>query len=376
MTKTQSTHRESEQIGDRVTIFLRGKTWYANFQFEGRQRRVSLKTASKKQAKQQAIRLEADLTEGHYAEQARAPTVKEVNDAYLASLRGEGRAAKTLQKMEYVLKLMKDLSERRKARSILDIDLRFVDAYRAERRATVGDKTIYTESVIIRQTVNFALRRRMISQDPLRGLRLRKVKSRPQPFWSFEEVEQILAAATGGFRTIMQVLAYTGMRVGEAKWMTWDDVDQACTVIQIRGKENWKPKTGDQRSIPISPILREVLNALPRTGRWVLTAPASKGRSTSDKQFSERRLLVYLKKLLKVRGLAGHVHTFRHSFISHAIIKGVPEAIIRQWVGHVDQEVLKHYTHIADRTSAQAMRALFESTNHSKDANSKEVFPQ
>jgi hypothetical protein len=35
------------------------------------------------------------------------------------------------------------------------------------------------------------------------------------------------------------------------------------------------------------------------------------------------------------------VFTFRHAFISHALTQGIPEAIVRQWVRHVDAEVLK-----------------------------------
>lgn len=367
---------DSEPIGDRVSMYRRGDTWYANFQFEGRQRRISLKTSSKKQARTLAIRLEADLTSGLYTEQARAPSVKSVVAAYLAALQGEGRARKTMQKMQSVTTRLTELAERRKARSILDIDLRFMDAFRAERRAKVGDKTIYTESVIVRQVVNFALRRRMIAQDPLRGLTLRKVKSRPQPFWGHDQVEQVVGDADGGYKTILQVLAYTGMRVGEAMWLTWDDIDPECRVIQIRGKDDWKPKTGDQQVIPIPEVLRQVLLAVPRSGRWVLTAPSTKSHPSGDRQFSDRRLLVYLKKLLKARGLAGHVHTFRHSFISHAIISGTPEAIVRQWVGHVDREILQHYTHIADRTSAQAMAALFNRGFTRPDAEGKEVQPE
>ena len=57
-------------------------------------------------------------------------------------------------------------------------------------------------------------------------------------------------------------------------------------------------------------------------------------------------------------GLVGHLHTFRHAFISHAAIRGIPEAIIRKWVGHVDADVLKIYTHIADEASQAAMQRL------------------
>jgi site-specific recombinase XerD len=88
-----------------------------------------------------------------------------------------------------------------------------------------------------------------------------------------------------------------------------------------------------------------------------------------DRQISERRLLLSLKRFLKQLGLKGHLHTFRHSFISHALIQGIPEAIVRQWVGHVDRDVMKLYTHIADAASQAAMQRLAA-------ANSKSSAPQ
>ena len=49
----------------------------------------------------------------------------------------------------------------------------------------------------------------------------------------------------------------------------------------------------------------------------------------------------------------------RHASISHALTSGVPEAIVRSWVGHVDARIMKTYTHIADRISREAMLKLF-----------------
>jgi site-specific recombinase XerD len=63
------------------------------------------------------------------------------------------------------------------------------------------------------------------------------------------------------------------------------------------------------------------------------------------RQISERRLLQYLKRVLKRLGLRGHLHTFRHSFISFAAFEGVSERVLRRWIGHVDREILDWYFH-------------------------------
>ena len=53
-----------EKVGDYVSIFLRGKVWYANYQKDGEQHRESLKTSNKKEALSRARKKEIELQEG------------------------------------------------------------------------------------------------------------------------------------------------------------------------------------------------------------------------------------------------------------------------------------------------------------------------
>ncbi|MBL4885080.1 MAG: tyrosine-type recombinase/integrase [Planctomycetaceae bacterium] len=133
---------------------------------------------------------------------------------------------------------------------------------------------------------------------------------------------------------------------------------QKKNLIHIRPKDDWTTKTGNVRSIPMSERARKKFRNQKKDCRWVFTARASKRYPQGDHQVSERRLLQSLKRTLKKIGLKGHLHTFRHSFISHAIISGIPEAVIRNWVGHVNKKTLQLYTHIADQASQTAMEKL------------------
>jgi hypothetical protein len=82
-----------------------------------------------------------------------------------------------------------------------------------------------------------------------------------------------------------------------------------------------------------------------------------------DHQISDRRLLRYLKRILRRLGLEGHLHTFRHTFISELISNGVPEAVVRSIVGHVDDRVIRLYTHIADKRAQDAIKTLNSSSD-------------
>lgn len=360
---SSSAKNQNELVGNHVRIFLDGTKWYANYQHQGKQRRVSLRTSNKKEARRKAASLDAEILQGTHQEKPRSRTISEVCDAYLAHMNVEEKAPKTLAKIDLVIRRIKHMATEKKLRNIEDINLEFVDAYRASRlvertKKKPKPKTLLNETVIIRQVVNFALSREWLQRDSLKNLKLKKVKSGPQPCWTQEELEKILAAARPAYRNALTILAETGMRVGELKHLAWLDADFTANVLLIRPKENWKPKTGDQRAIPISPRLMGVLKSLPRRSRWVVTSPRAMAGSEEGKQVSERRLLQSLKTTLKKLGLPGHLHTFRHTFISIALANGTTEATLRSWAGHLDPDTLKTYTHVHDRTSQAEMQRL------------------
>ena len=357
--RNKNSNQEYEAVGEFVRIFQRGALWHANYQFDGKQHRRSLKTASKKEAQRKARRLEAELLEGRYRDEPRAPSVEALVNEYMNFLRTERRAKKTIVKYTKVLTRLEDLTQRQRIASVDKINLRVIDAFRGERvDAGAAPKTVYNETVIIRQLINFALSRGSLSTDPLKGLKITGPKPTPQPCWLPDEVERILAASPEPQRWVFIVLADTGMRISEFAHLTWEDVDICNNVLQIRPKDDWRPKTGDMRAIPMSRRVRELVASLSRGHRWVLTAPASRRYPQGGQRVSERRLLVTLKRVLKKLGLKGHLHTFRHAFISRCLTSGIPEAVVREWVGHVDRDVIRLYTHLASTVSQDAMKRL------------------
>jgi site-specific recombinase XerD len=354
----------NELVGQVVRIFLKKQTWWANYQFRGRQKRTSLRTTNKKEARRRAVLLEADVLRGHDQSEGKSTPIDVAIESYRSYLKAERRAKKTVVKYNKVLDRVQDLAVRTGRRTMARIDLQFIDAFRKERTESgAAAKTVYNETVIIRQLVNFARTRRLITTDPLAGLRLREPKPTPQPCWTAEEVDRILQEAGSAHALAFTLLADTGFRVGELKHLTWDDVDFAHNVLHVREKDDWKPKTGDQRAVPMTPRVRSSLEGLTQRSRWVVTAPPSAKYPTGDHQVSERRLLVALKRVLKQLGWRGHLHTFRHAFISRALTNGIAEAVVRAWVGHVDADVIRLYTHIADADSQAAMRRLNPLTN-------------
>lgn len=367
-----------EKVGEIVALFIRNGVWQVNYQCGNRQVRRSLKTRSKKEARRRALLIEKEILAGEHKHLKRAPLIKDVVKQYLDHLRAEGRSHKTIAKYEFCFNLLLELAGRRKTKRITQVDIAIVDLFRAERaaggehRKPGRPKTVHNDTVTIRQLVNFAYKRGMIAEDPLKALKIKKPKRTPQPCWAREEVDAILAASQSPHHEPLMFLAETGTRVGEAKWLAWEDVDLDGRHIYIRPKDDWKPKSGDERTVPISDRLLELLASMPRSGRWVFAARVTRQHPQRNRQISERRLLQYLKRLLKRFGLAGHLHTFRHSFISFAAVEGVPERVLRKWIGHVDREILDWYFHLADATSQEAMKRLSDAAKNKAKQKEKE----
>ncbi len=120
--------------------------------------------------------------------------------------------------------------------------------------------------------------------------------------------------------------------------------------------------------MPLNATIKRLLASLPKRWRWVVTMPPSTRYTWPGRQWSERRLLAALKRILKRLNLPGKLHTFRDTFISNALLRGTPVSVVREWVGHVDEEVLKLYTHVPNDASQAAMQRLAEANNRLQES--------
>ena len=153
---------DKERVGELVTIYLRGQTWWASYQLDRRQQRESLKTSNRKEARRKALIIDVELQQGHRAAPVPQVAIATATAEYLAHLKVEGRAPKTLVKYEKVLETMLQMAYERRLVNLSQLNLRFMDHYRRQRKdAGRSPKTIHNETTIIRQMVNFALSRKM-----------------------------------------------------------------------------------------------------------------------------------------------------------------------------------------------------------------------
>lgn len=103
-----------ERVGARVSIFLCGRIWHVNYvDNDGKQRRPSLRTRSKKETRLRALRIESELECGESRSKPKAVELSDSIQAYDDYLVAEGRAPKTLSRYRIVLQRVKELAATR-----------------------------------------------------------------------------------------------------------------------------------------------------------------------------------------------------------------------------------------------------------------------
>ena len=122
-----------------------------------------------------------------------------------------------------------------------------------------------------------------------------------------------------------EVIALTGVRSGEARLATWDEIDIEAAVWEIPAD---RTKTSQPLRVPLSSRALDVLlDARERTGGEPdgLVFPSVTGRAMSDSTAS---------KLVRELGINGTVHGLRASLRSWMAEQAVPRDVAEQVLGH------------------------------------------
>ena len=352
-------------VGDRETIYPRGKkkTYVADFWSDGVHRRQSLKTSNKKEAVKRATRLAAQLDEGTFHRPPPAVSVRQAIDDYLAHLRAEGRARKTVVKYTGVLNAFAAFLSAHRAAKLSQVTARHYDSYKAQRAPVRHRKTLYVEAVILKQWLKWCLSRRLVADNPLAGVKLAKPPLAPKGGPTLDQMNLLLSAADEPLRHQLAVLALTGMRSGELQRLRPEDVDLMDGWVHIVSRPGAETKTRASRKVPIHGRLRAVLEALPKGERpYLFTAGPSGKYPGGDHHINTKRLTEGFVRLAARLGLpTGRpdgftIHSLRHFLETFCVNAGIPQRVIDTWLGHrSDQSMAAVYYKLADADSQAFM---------------------
>lgn len=226
---------------------------------------------------------------------------------------------------------------------------------------------------MVKTALNWGIDRGAILSNPLekfKKLKGEQVKERRA--MSEEEIQFLLANATGQDKEIFLFALSTGCRMGEILSLEWQDVDLFSGQVMIQAS---KAKGKRSRLIPITGELLEILRGRPgKPEALVFESPKNPGKPLCISALRKRFKKNLTKAGINPRGL--DLHALRVSFITVCARKGISPATVANMVGHTDVSLtLNIYTKIeqADaRKAAETIGTIFEA-KEKKETSSREA---
>jgi integrase len=177
-----------------------------------------------------------------------------------------------------------------------------------------------------------------------------------------EQMVSIAEHASGKHRMLFETAAETGMRSGELYALVVGDIDFSRCVIHVR-RSAWDGKTQSPKSrnayraVDVQPSLIAHLRDYLSARSEGLVFASRNGKPLRNSNVLKRVLHPILKKL----GIPqGGMHGFRHGRVSFLVEQGVPVELIRRWIGHGSDAMIRRYTHLRPEYGQKILRQLPE----------------
>jgi integrase len=206
-----------------------------------------------------------------------------------------------------------------------------------------------------------------VSHDPFEGLVLPKVARQARFFFTLDEIQRIIAAASGPLKSFYWLAAETGMRAGELCGLRIEDVDLGQCFVNVK-QSVWRgkvqtPKTANSiRQFAISQKLASHL--LDYLSMWrpnlLNLVFATKNGTPWDQNLVVKRKLHPLLECLGIRRCG--LHAFRHTNGSLMDRLNAPMKIRQERFGHAPGSnlLLGTYTHTVEEDDRRVAEQLGE----------------
>jgi integrase len=151
---------------------------------------------------------------------------------------------------------------------LVDLNIEIVSDLRAEMAADgVGDQSILKALTVLQSILQRAVEWRRIDRNPVRDVRkpsqARRRVVRPLSPTAVEKMRAYLLATDRADATLVAVLAYAGLRPGEAIGLRWHDLGERMLLIErsVAFGELKSTKTASTRSVRmLAPLKEDLLN--------------------------------------------------------------------------------------------------------------------
>ena len=285
------------------------------------------------------------------------------------------------------------------------IDTLIIQNYYTELSKKYSESTVKKTRTLLNTVFDYLVSIKIMTSNPAKGIKMPHptnyaVQKKDHSFLSLEQAERFKETAlmkadecipgvkTGDYiygrnARFCLIILYTGMRIGEAYAITWNDVDfehniininKSMERIKINGKYQWVTDTPKKpasiRIIPISKTAKEQL-------LYLRSIDPGKNAERTDNIFvtennippSQSTLTRTLKAILtraEINPNGFGLHDLRHSFGSMLLQKGWEEKqpvdikVISEILGHDDVSTTYNiYLHVMNKHKSEVINLLF-----------------
>lgn len=198
-----------------------------------------------------------------------------------------------------------------------------------------------TELSLLRQVLNWARKSaKLIRENPLEGLELPGM-TRREGTLTLQQHANVLAAAKH-LRPLLEVAWLTGSRPGELRELKWSQLSEDLSEAMLLTHKT-KKRTARPRRIIFPSEAQKVLSNQKKSSAYVFLN--SRGLPWSSNAVAQA-----VKKIRTKTGLSLVAGTYRHTFATNALERGVEIATVSQLLGHSSTAMVSRvYGHLADR---------------------------
>lgn len=138
-------------------------------------------------------------------------------------------------------------------------------------------------------------------------------------------------------RTFALTLAYTGMRLSEARMLRFDDIQLAERILSVRTLKKRDLHAVRELPIPLS-LVGELGLLCVQEQQWLW--------EEDGRPLPRIKVYRWIKKLMLDAGINGPKACpkgLRHAYGTRAVLSGVPLHMVQKWLGHASMETTAIY---------------------------------
>jgi integrase len=262
------------------------------------------------------------------------------------------------ERITALLKSWPDLAQADVARISKNDCLTWAAQYGRTASPSAFNNTVGTFKLILAIAVEAGAR----YNNPAAHIKRKKIRLKPLQLPSQKQFIKLVTAVRNGeggwaerCADLVEFLAYSGCRKGEAARIRWRDCDFEKGEIAVLGDPATGTKNWEIRRVPMIPDMRHLLERLQRE--------RGEAQSLDNAVMLIRECQGAINTACIKLGITRFTHhDLRHLFATRCIESGVDVPTVSRWLGHKDGGALamKVYGHLRDsHSTAMAQKVIF-----------------